>query len=82
MEYKRFNVKAFEREPGKWRASVERANGKVLLRLTSIVAGHSGIPSLAWMQRRHKRRCEWPLPLLMPTLSHRFEQRRTSIEWI
>ena len=33
MEYKRFNVKAFEREPGKWRASVERANGKVLLKL-------------------------------------------------
>jgi hypothetical protein len=32
MEYKRFVVKAFEREPGKWRASVERANGKVLLR--------------------------------------------------
>jgi hypothetical protein len=33
MEYKRFIVKAFEREPGKWRASVERANGKVLLKL-------------------------------------------------
>jgi hypothetical protein len=32
MEYKQFVVKAFEREPGKWRASVERANGKVLLR--------------------------------------------------
>jgi hypothetical protein len=32
MEYKRFIVKAFEREPGKWRASVERANGKVLLK--------------------------------------------------
>ena len=31
MEYKQFVVKAFEREPGKWRASVERANGKVLL---------------------------------------------------
>lgn len=24
MEYKRFIVKTFEREPGKWRASVER----------------------------------------------------------
>ena len=33
MEYKRFIVKAFEREPGKWRASVERANGKVPLKL-------------------------------------------------
>jgi hypothetical protein len=32
MEYKQFVVKAFEREPGKWRASVERANGKALLR--------------------------------------------------
>jgi hypothetical protein len=32
MEYKQFVVKAFEREPGKWRASVERANGRVLLR--------------------------------------------------
>ena len=27
MEYKQFVVRAFEREPGKWRASVERANG-------------------------------------------------------
>ena len=33
MEYKRFIEKAFEREPGKWRASVERGNGKVLLKL-------------------------------------------------
>jgi hypothetical protein len=32
MEYKQFVVKAFEREPGKWRANVERADGKVLLR--------------------------------------------------
>jgi hypothetical protein len=32
MEYKRFVVKAFEREPGKWRASVERVNGKALLK--------------------------------------------------
>ena len=31
MEYKQFVVKAFEREPGKWRASVQRANGKALL---------------------------------------------------
>ena len=31
MEYKQFIVKAFEHEPGKWRASVERANGKPLL---------------------------------------------------
>jgi hypothetical protein len=34
MEYKQFVVKAFEREPGKWRASVERANGKALIRGT------------------------------------------------
>jgi len=32
VEYKQFVVKAFEREPGKWRASVERANGKALLK--------------------------------------------------
>jgi hypothetical protein len=30
MEYKQFVVRAFEREPGKWRASVERASGKVI----------------------------------------------------
>ena len=30
MEYKRFTVKAFEREPGKWRASIQRTNGKPL----------------------------------------------------
>ena len=27
-EYKRFIVRAFEREPGKWRASIRRADGK------------------------------------------------------
>ena len=30
VEYKRFFVKAFEREPGKWRASIRRADGKPL----------------------------------------------------
>ena len=35
MEYKSFIVSAFEREPGKWRASVERANGKALIRMAS-----------------------------------------------
>jgi len=30
MEYKQFTVQAFEREPGKWRASVQRADGKLL----------------------------------------------------
>jgi len=30
MEYKQFTVRAFEREPGKWRASVQRADGKLL----------------------------------------------------
>jgi predicted neutral ceramidase superfamily lipid hydrolase len=31
VEYKQFIVRAFEREPGKWRASVQRTNGKALL---------------------------------------------------
>jgi hypothetical protein len=31
MEYKQFIVEAFEREPGKWRASVERTNGKAIM---------------------------------------------------
>ena len=31
MEYKQFVVRTFEREPGKWRASVERVNGKVMM---------------------------------------------------
>lgn len=35
VEYKSFIVSAFEREPGKWRASVERANGKALIRMAS-----------------------------------------------
>jgi len=30
MEYKQFTVKTFEREPGKWRASVQRTNGRLL----------------------------------------------------
>ena len=28
MEYKRFIIKSFEREPGKWRATVKRSDGK------------------------------------------------------
>ncbi len=28
MEYKRFVLQTFEREPGKWRASIRRADGK------------------------------------------------------
>jgi hypothetical protein len=35
MEYKQFIVQAFEREPGKWRASVERANGKAVMITTN-----------------------------------------------
>jgi hypothetical protein len=35
VRYMQFVVWAFEREPGKWRASVERANGKALLRARS-----------------------------------------------
>ena len=30
MEYKRFTIKTIEREPGKWRASIQRTNGKPL----------------------------------------------------
>jgi hypothetical protein len=30
MEYKQFIVHAFKREPGKWRAPVQRADGKLL----------------------------------------------------
>jgi len=30
MEYKQFLIRVFENEPGKWRASVQRANGKPL----------------------------------------------------
>jgi hypothetical protein len=28
MEYKQFSVQAFEREPGKWRADIRRADGE------------------------------------------------------
>jgi hypothetical protein len=35
VKYMQFVVWAFQREPGKWRASVERANGKALLRARS-----------------------------------------------
>jgi hypothetical protein len=31
MEYKQFVVRAFEREPGKWRACIKRANGKAIM---------------------------------------------------
>ena len=31
MEYKQFVVQAFEREPGKWRACIKRANGKAIM---------------------------------------------------
>jgi len=30
MEYKQFTVKTFECEPGKWRARVQRTNGRLL----------------------------------------------------
>ena len=30
MEYKRFTIKTIEREPGKWRASIQRTNGRPL----------------------------------------------------
>ena len=31
MEYKQFIIKRFEREPGKWRATVRRSDGKPLM---------------------------------------------------
>src|SRR5271170_3465236 len=31
MEYKQFIIKLFEREPGKWRATVRRSDGKPLM---------------------------------------------------
>jgi len=31
MEYKQFLITTFEQQPGKWRASVRRANGKPLM---------------------------------------------------
>ena len=31
MEYKRFLITTFEQQPGRWRASVRRANGKPLM---------------------------------------------------
>jgi hypothetical protein len=50
MEYKEFIVRAFEREPGKWRASVERADGKAIMAMTNrrtlakfvTISGHLG----------------------------------------
>jgi 2-iminoacetate synthase ThiH len=58
MEYKQFVVKAFEREPGKWRASVERANGKALLKamarrrraLDKFITGMDATAAAAAMQ--------------------------------
>jgi hypothetical protein len=35
MEYKQFIVRAYEREPGKWRASVERADGNAIMAMTN-----------------------------------------------
>lgn len=35
VEYKRFIVRAFEREPGKWRASIRRADGQPV----KVIAG-------------------------------------------
>ncbi len=31
MEYRQYIVKAFERKPGKWRASVQRCDGRPLM---------------------------------------------------
>jgi hypothetical protein len=31
VQYKQFTIRAYEREPGKWRARVRRTNGKALM---------------------------------------------------
>jgi hypothetical protein len=38
MEYKEFVIRVFESEPGKWRASIRRANGKFLFAGGSKIA--------------------------------------------
>ena len=35
MEYKQFIVRVFEHKPEKWRASVERVDGKALMAMTN-----------------------------------------------
>jgi hypothetical protein len=55
MEYKQFIVKVFEREPGKWRASVQRADGKPLIiakrkRILKFVTGIDATTAGAAMQ--------------------------------
>ena len=35
MEYREFIVRAFEREAVKWRACVERANGRAIMTMTN-----------------------------------------------
>jgi hypothetical protein len=35
MEYKQFIVRVFEHKPEKWRASVERVDGRVLMAMTN-----------------------------------------------
>jgi len=43
MEYRQYTVRAFERGPGKWRASVRRTDGKLLwkgrAKIRSFVTG-------------------------------------------
>jgi len=43
MQYKEFIIRAFERKPGKWRASVQRINGKPLLAPTGTKIFVTGI---------------------------------------
>ena len=56
MEYKQFIVKLFEREPGKWRATVRRSDGKPLMvsgrgrvKLSEFVTGVDAITAAAAM---------------------------------
>ena len=42
MEYKRFDIQAFEREPGKWRANIRRTDGKPVKIIGRKKFEHSG----------------------------------------
>ena len=56
MEYKQFIIKLFEREPGKWRATVRRSDGKPPMvsgrgrvKLSEFVTGVDAITAAAAM---------------------------------
>jgi hypothetical protein len=52
MEYKQFHLRACEREPGKWRAKIRRADGKPMAvagqkKIEHIVTSHDAATSAA-----------------------------------